>query len=63
MGLLQHSSQVLLPSLCRVDLVKKQGVWFVGLDGVKRAQNQAFHLQLIYFIQLCFNTCRDRALM
>lgn len=59
MGLLQHSSQVLLPSLCRVDLVEKQGVWCVGLDTVKRAQNQTFHLQLIYFIQLWFNTWRQ----
>lgn len=56
MGLFQHSAQSCRISLSRGDLFKVQGVHLVFLDGVKRTQNQAFHLQLVDLVQLSLNT-------
>lgn len=40
----------------RVDLLEIKSFRSVGLDRVKRADNQAFHLQLVYVVQLVCNS-------
>lgn len=42
----------------RVDLLEIKSLGFVGLDRVKRADNQAFHLQLVYVVQLVCKSYR-----
>lgn len=61
MRLIQQAAQVFLCPLLWVNLLEVQSVGLVGLDVVKRTKNQAFHLQLVDTVQLCFNAwTKDR---
>ena len=59
MGLLHHADQGFLWSLGGGNLLKIQGGRLVFLDIMQRAENQAFHLQLVYVVQLFLNACRQ----
>lgn len=59
MGLVKCFNQGFLCSMGRVDLFQIEGARLVGLDSVKRPEDQAFHLQLIDIVQLCLNTYNE----
>lgn len=44
----------------RVDLSEIKSLGSVDLDRVKRADNQAFHLQLVYVVQLVCKSYRGK---
>lgn len=60
LGLFNHCAKGLFVSMDRVDLLEIKGFRSVSLDRVKRAENQAFHLQLVYVVQLLFNSYREQ---
>lgn len=55
MGLFQHATQDFLRTLVGFKVLQVQRVGLVGLHGVKRPQNQTFHLQLVDAVQLRLN--------
>lgn len=53
--LFQQAAQFFRCPLLWVNLLEVQSVELVGLDSVKRTENQTFHLQLVDAVQLCLN--------
>lgn len=56
LSLLNHADKGFFISLGRIDLLQIKSFGFVSLDSVKRPKNQTLHLQLVYVVQLGFNT-------
>lgn len=56
LSLLNHADKGFFIFPGRGDLLQIKSFGSVGLDSVKRPKNQALHLQLVYVVQLGFNT-------